>query len=79
MLTPQQRADAARRRILEAATSLSGPPANHTVSGRKKPQFLKGVALALLGGFLVGYSPLVRAVVIKNADSLLRELLCLKV
>jgi hypothetical protein len=78
MLTPQQRADAARRRILEAAISLRGTPAS-TVSGRRRLHSLNGVALALLGGFLVGYSPVVRAIVIRNADSLLRTLLCLKV
>jgi hypothetical protein len=78
MPTVQQRADAARRRILEAAIGLSEPPARR-VSGRRELHSLKGVALALLGGFLVGYSPAVRAIVIRNADSLLRTLLCPKV
>ena len=77
MLTAQQRADAARRQILEAAISLSGPRA-HTVSSWMKSHSLNGVGLALLAGFLVGYSPLVRAIAVRNGESLVRTLLSLK-
>ncbi len=67
--TPQERAEAARQRILKAAEDLPG-----AVSGYVGRRPFSAVALALLGGFVVGYWPGADRALIRNLDGLLRFL-----
>lgn len=73
MLTPQERSEAARRRILKAAENVPG-----SFPGFVGKQPISAVAFALLGGFVIGYSPRVKRVLINNVAGLLRFLSNLK-
>ena len=69
MLTPQERSEAARRRILKAAENVPG-----SFPGFVGKQPISAVAFALLGGFVIGYSPRVKRVFMNNVAGLLRFL-----
>jgi hypothetical protein len=73
MLTPQERAEAARRRILKAAQNGSS-----VSPGFAGLQPISAVAFVLLGGFVLGYSPHAKRVFINNITGLLRFLYNLK-
>lgn len=73
MLTPQERSEAARRRILKAAENVPGSFPSFV---GKQP--ISAVAFALLGGFVIGYSPRVKRVFTNNVAGLLRFLCNLK-
>lgn len=68
MLTPQERAEDARRRIAEAMENLK--------LRRRLPAC--AVAFALAGGFLVGYSPEAKRLFMNNIGGLLRFLATIK-
>jgi hypothetical protein len=59
-LTPTERADAARQRFLEAVSNLRKPAGTTSHRNRKEPITFLGVAL--LAGFVMGYSPRVRRI-----------------
>lgn len=59
-LTPKERADAARQRFLEAVANLH-KPAGMTFDRPRKESFTF-LGVALLAGFIMGYSPQIRRI-----------------
>jgi hypothetical protein len=59
-LTPKERADAARQRFLEAVSNLHKPAGMMFDRHRKESVIFLGVAL--VAGFVVGYSPQIRRI-----------------
>ncbi len=69
MSSPQERAEAARRRILQA---LENPPGGFPAYLGRNP--VSAVAFALAGGFIIGCWPGAGRVLAKNLGGLLRLL-----
>lgn len=72
MRTPKERAEAARLRILEAMERSS--PRDSLFGGCIERYPISAVALVLVGGFVVGYSPRASRVLRNNIVGLLRFL-----
>jgi len=70
ILTPEQRAEKARQRILQAVENLS--------RGRADRLPISAFAFALLGGFVIGYWPQANRLLMRNITGLARFLINLK-
>jgi hypothetical protein len=73
MLRPRERAEAARRRVLDAADRV--PAEFHGYLERRPVSVL---AFALAGGFVIGYWPRANRLLVKNLGGVLRFLCSLK-
>jgi hypothetical protein len=76
MMTPQERAESARRRILQGVENLGRR--HGALCGRTDRLPFSAVAFALLGGFVIGYWPQANCLLMRNITGLLRFLINLK-
>ena len=72
-LSPEERAQEARRRILEAVTKAGTPAGKLRDQARRDP--LLSTGLALLAGFIIGYSPEFRSVFMTSIGDLVQVFL----
>lgn len=72
-MSPKERAEAARRTILQAIVGRNAPAARFREQTRRDP--LASMGLAVIIGFIIGYSPELRGLVLRNAATFMQAFL----